>query len=97
MPRPNGRDPQADPATFLGAQLQRARVSAGFGSQEALANALGFDRSTITKAENGGRPPADEAFTNWGCARKGVGGLPPVVTRAPAVARGPARPAPARC
>ena len=65
MPRPNGRDPQTDPATFLGMRLQRARIAAGFGSQEALANALGFNRSTITKAENGGRPPTDDVFTKW--------------------------------
>lgn len=65
MPRPNGRDPQTDPATFLGARLQRVRIAAGFGSQEALASALGFDRSTITKAENGGRPPTDDVFSKW--------------------------------
>lgn len=71
MPRPNGRDPQADPATFLGLRLQRARIAAGFGSQEALAVALGFDRSTITKAENGGRPPTDDVFIKW-CDACGV-------------------------
>jgi transcriptional regulator with XRE-family HTH domain len=71
MPRPNGRDPQTDPATFLGLRLQRARIAAGFGSQEALAVALGFDRSTITKAENGGRPPTDDVFIKW-CAACGV-------------------------
>ena len=71
MPRPNGRDPQTDPATFLGLRLQRARIAAGFGSQEALAVALGFDRSTITKAENGGRPPTDVVFTKW-CDACGV-------------------------
>ena len=71
MPRPNGRDPQTDPATFLGLRLQRARIAAGFGSQEALAVALGFDRSTITKAENGGRPPTDDVFTKW-CDACGV-------------------------
>jgi transcriptional regulator with XRE-family HTH domain len=65
MPRPNGRDPQTDPATFLGMRLQRARIAAGYGSQEALANGLGFDRSTITKAENGGRPPTDDVFIKW--------------------------------
>lgn len=71
MPRPNGRDPQTDPATFLGLRLQRARIAAGFGSQEALAVALGFDRSTITKAENGGRPPTDDVFIKW-CDACGV-------------------------
>jgi transcriptional regulator with XRE-family HTH domain len=45
--------------------LQRVRIAAGFGTQEALANTLGFDRSTITKAENGGRPPTDDVFTKW--------------------------------
>jgi transcriptional regulator with XRE-family HTH domain len=65
MPRPNGRDPQSDPAAFLGFQLRRARVAAGYASQDSFAAALGFDRSTITKAETGSRPPTDEVFAAW--------------------------------
>jgi hypothetical protein len=32
-------------AAFLGEELRRARLAAGFTSQEALAGKLGFDRS----------------------------------------------------
>lgn len=65
MPRPNGRDPETDPAAYLGQQLRKARLAAGFASQDALAAALGFERSTITKAESGARPPTDEVFDKW--------------------------------
>lgn len=65
MPRPNGRDPRSDPAAFLGAQLRRARLAAGYASQDSFAAALGFDRSTITKAETGSRPPTDDVFAAW--------------------------------
>jgi hypothetical protein len=44
MPRPNSRDPESDPRAFLGEELARARVAAGFSSQQALADHLGFDR-----------------------------------------------------
>jgi transcriptional regulator with XRE-family HTH domain len=65
MPRPNGRDPETDPAAYLGQQLRKARLAAGFASQDALAAALGFERSTITKAESGARAPTDEVFDKW--------------------------------
>jgi transcriptional regulator with XRE-family HTH domain len=65
MPRPNGRDPQSDPAAFLGTQLRRLRAAAGYASQDSFAAALGFDRSTVTKAETGSRPPTDDVFTAW--------------------------------
>jgi transcriptional regulator with XRE-family HTH domain len=65
MPRPNGRDPEADPAAYLGKQLKKARIAAGYASQDALAAALGFERSTITKAESGARPPTNEVFKKW--------------------------------
>jgi hypothetical protein len=35
-----------------------------------LAAALGFERSTITKAESGARPPADDVFKKWCCLAK---------------------------
>jgi transcriptional regulator with XRE-family HTH domain len=95
MPRPNGRDPQTDPATFLGLRLQRARIAAGFGSQEALANALGFDRSTITKAENGGRPPTDDVFAKWCDACNVSGELRDVLAGLLVVARRTDGPVPA--
>jgi transcriptional regulator with XRE-family HTH domain len=53
-------DPESNPASFLGAELRRARVTAGFSSQEALAAKLGYDRSVIAKAETGERPPSPE-------------------------------------
>jgi transcriptional regulator with XRE-family HTH domain len=65
MPRPNGRDPEADPAAYLGQQLKKARTAAGYASQDALAAALGFERSTITKVESGARPPTDDVFKKW--------------------------------
>jgi transcriptional regulator with XRE-family HTH domain len=53
-------DPESNPAAFLGAELRRARVAAGFSSQEALAAKLGYDRTVIAKAETGERPPSPE-------------------------------------
>jgi transcriptional regulator with XRE-family HTH domain len=67
MPRPNGRDPDADPKAFLGKKLRQGRVAAGFSSQEALAAKLGFDRTVVSKAETGDRPPTDDVLTAW-CA-----------------------------
>jgi transcriptional regulator with XRE-family HTH domain len=59
------RDPETDPKAFLGTELRRARVTAGFGSQEALAAHLGFDRTVVTKAENGDRPPSADVLMAW--------------------------------
>ena len=53
-------DPESNPASFLGAELRRARLAANFSSQEALAAKLGYDRSVIAKAETGERPPSPE-------------------------------------
>ena len=53
-------DPESNPASFLGAELRRARLAAGFSSQDALAATLGYDRSVIAKAETGERPPSPE-------------------------------------
>jgi transcriptional regulator with XRE-family HTH domain len=61
------RDPETEPRAFLGAELQRGRIAAGFTSQEALAGRLGFDRSVIGKAETGERPPTPEVLAAW-CA-----------------------------
>lgn len=46
-----------NPKTFLGAEIRRARIAAGYSSAEAFAAKLGFDRSVIAKAETGDRPP----------------------------------------
>src|SRR5579863_7023902 len=65
------RDPETNPAAFLGGELRRARVAAGFSSQDALAAKLGFDRTVITKAETGERPPTDDVLAVW-CAACGL-------------------------
>lgn len=65
------RDPETDPRAFLGAELRRARIAAGFSSQDALAAHLGFDRTVITKAETAERPPTAEVLAAW-CAACGL-------------------------
>jgi transcriptional regulator with XRE-family HTH domain len=59
------RDPETEPRAFLGSELQRGRIAAGFSSQDALASKLGFDRSVIGKAETGERPPTPEVLAAW--------------------------------
>jgi transcriptional regulator with XRE-family HTH domain len=59
------RDPETNPAAFLGGELRRARMSAGFSSQDALATRLGFDRTVVAKAETGERPPTIEVLAAW--------------------------------
>jgi transcriptional regulator with XRE-family HTH domain len=71
MPRPNSREPETDPRAFLGDELARARMTAGFSSQQALADQLGFDRSVIGKAESGDRPPTPEVLRPW-CEACGI-------------------------
>jgi transcriptional regulator with XRE-family HTH domain len=61
------RDPETNPAAFLGDELRRARLAAGFSSQDALAARLGFDRTVVTKAETGERIPTAEVLAAW-CA-----------------------------
>jgi len=67
------RDPQTSPAAFLGDELRRARLAAGFSSQDALAARLGFDRTVITKAETGQRPPTVDLLAAW-CQACGMPG-----------------------
>ena len=45
---------------FLGAVLRRARLAAGITSQDELADKLGYERTVITKAESGQRPPSPD-------------------------------------
>src|ERR1700729_4487139 len=59
------RDPETNPAAFLGAELRRARAAAGFTSQDALAAKLGFDRTVVAKAETGQRPPTVDVLAAW--------------------------------
>jgi hypothetical protein len=47
------RDPETDPRAFLGRELRRARVAAGFSSQDALAARLGFDRTSSRRLRRG--------------------------------------------
>jgi transcriptional regulator with XRE-family HTH domain len=63
MPR-NG-DAKTNPKVFLGEQLRRARIKAGFSSQDALAAKLGFDRTVITKGETGDRVPTPDVLAAW--------------------------------
>lgn len=53
------------PRQFLGRELCRARVAAGFSSQQALADHLGFERTTVAKVESGDRVPSDPVLTAW--------------------------------
>jgi len=59
------RDPETNPAAFLGGELRRARVAAGFTSQDTLAAKLGYDRTVVAKAETGERPPTDDVLAAW--------------------------------
>jgi transcriptional regulator with XRE-family HTH domain len=69
VPMPKG-DSERDPKVQLGKMLARARVKAGFTSQDALATALGYDRSTVTKAESGHRVPSLDVLAAWCTACK---------------------------
>jgi transcriptional regulator with XRE-family HTH domain len=55
----NDRDPRSDLGAWLGEELRRARIAAGYSSQDALARDLGYDRTLINKLETGERPPSD--------------------------------------
>jgi len=56
------------PRQFLGKELCRARVAAGFSSQQALADQLRFERTTVAKVESGDRVPSDPVLTAWATA-----------------------------
>jgi transcriptional regulator with XRE-family HTH domain len=66
----------SDPeAVFLGAELRRARLSAGITSQEELAARLGYERTVIAKAESGERPPSSEVAAPYNKAFPHLDGL----------------------
>jgi transcriptional regulator with XRE-family HTH domain len=65
MPRRNSRDPRTSAKARLGELLAKARESAGFPSQAALAEHLQTDRTVIGKAESGERPPSDRVLEAW--------------------------------
>ena len=77
------------------APARRARLAAGYTSQDSFATVLGFDRSTITKAETGSRPPTDEVFAGWCEACKVSGELREVLSGLLLVARRTDGPVPA--
>ena len=56
------------PREFLGRELCRARVAAGYSSQQALADHLGFERTVIAKAEAGERVPSEPVLMAWATA-----------------------------
>jgi transcriptional regulator with XRE-family HTH domain len=56
----NDRDPRSDLGAWLGEELHRVRLAAGYKSQEQLARKLGWERSVIAKAETGDRPPSSD-------------------------------------
>lgn len=64
-PRTQSRDPGSDAGALLGDNLRQARTMAGYRSQDALADALGTDRTVIAKAETGERPPNDILMKAW--------------------------------
>jgi transcriptional regulator with XRE-family HTH domain len=70
------RDAGSHPATFLGDELRRARITAGFATHDALAARMGYDRTLITKVESGDRLPTVDVLTAW-CQACGLPGIPP--------------------
>ncbi len=65
MPRNSSRSPENDPAALLGMELARIRVEAGHLIQAAFAAVLGYERTVISKAESGDRPPTSAVFSAW--------------------------------
>ncbi|MBV9450972.1 MAG: helix-turn-helix transcriptional regulator [Streptosporangiaceae bacterium] len=57
----NDRYIRNDLSAWLGEELRRVRLAAGYHSQDQLAHKLGFDRTVITKIETGKRPASDDA------------------------------------
>jgi hypothetical protein len=63
-----------DPAVFLGQELAKMRVAAGYETQEEFARAplgpaprstMALERSTISKIETGDRPPTPPLLATW--------------------------------
>jgi transcriptional regulator with XRE-family HTH domain len=87
----NDRNPQTNPAAFLGAELRRARNGAGI-TQDQLAGRLGYDRSVIAKAETGERPPSPDVAAALDDAFPHLDGL---ISRLAVLARSADGPVPA--
>jgi transcriptional regulator with XRE-family HTH domain len=61
-------NPASSPQKYMGDELRRARLAAGFSSQDALARRIGFDRTTVNRAESGDRVATPELLEAWGAA-----------------------------
>lgn len=65
-PVPQDREPDDNsPNVRLGRKLREARKSAGYGSHQALADAMNCDRSTVTKIESGRMVPSPKILALW--------------------------------
>ncbi|MGH3224615.1 MAG: helix-turn-helix domain-containing protein [Streptosporangiaceae bacterium] len=53
------------PRVWFGEELRRAREAAGFRSQQAFADKIGFERTVVSKAESGHRVPSPEVLSAW--------------------------------
>jgi transcriptional regulator with XRE-family HTH domain len=62
---PQQRDPKSHPGAFVGKRLQRARIKAGYSSQDSLAVKIGTERTVIAKAESGERPATPDVLAAW--------------------------------
>ncbi len=49
----NDREPRSDLGVWLGEELHRVQIAAGYPSQDQLARKLRWERSVIAKAETG--------------------------------------------
>lgn len=65
MAKARSRDPDDDPAAYLGHYLELWRISAGFQTQEALAVRLKSVRTRVTEAETGAAPPDERFLAAW--------------------------------
>src|SRR5882724_4600326 len=87
MPRPKSGNPKRDPAVFFGEELMRARLAAGFPTQDALAAAMHVSRDVVTKGENGRQTVTDDTFRLWMDACRVSAELRDYLTRALVLAR----------
>lgn len=65
--------PDTSTSAALGQQLRFSRVSAGFGTQYALADKLRCHPTIVTKAETGSQIPAEHVYRAW-IAECGING-----------------------
>jgi transcriptional regulator with XRE-family HTH domain len=87
MARPSSRNPETDPAAFLGDELKRLRLAAGFPTQDAQARRTGYRRETITRSESGSAPPDDTLLTDLLDACEATDQIRGILSRAAILAR----------